>query len=325
MSVRLICADVFAGLASLPDESVNCVVTSPPYWALRHYDNAVNVLGCERDWKTHLSNLGRVFAEVHRVLRRDGTLFVNYSDKWVTSKSGNTKSSPDGFDVFDRILAANETMGNSDAPWNASKWRSDWDYCGLPLGSACALPERFCLQMMDFGWVYRQKITWRKLNPFPHPPNRKFVECCEPIFFFVKSFKNYHFDADAVRKMTGKSEPGDGVQWNPGHGVSMVKTGGHGERCNPLGSAHKAYIETGGSGKGSHPAAFHDDMVRPLILAGCPKDGVVLDPFTGSCTTLMVAAEFGRDGIGIDVSREYLESGRSRIGLLADVSFEEIL
>jgi DNA modification methylase len=223
VSVRIINADVMDGLAQLPDESVHCVVTSPPYWGLRDYGVA-GQLGLEPTLGEHVEAMVRVFREVRRVLRKDGTLWLNYGDCYVTSRPGNMggdrcgKSGNKGNTAGDTGIRVttdglqskefNSAAGSDglysrkqemqvghgeslDAIWG-SKHKT-----GLKNKDLCGVPWRLALALQDDGWWLRQDIIWSKPNPMPESIKDRCTKAHEYLFLLAKS-ERYYFDADAI-------------------------------------------------------------------------------------------------------------------------------
>ena len=285
---RLLLGDALEQLRTLPSESVHTCVTSPPYYNLRDYGIAGQI-GRETSVEEYLQKLVRVFREVRRVLREDGTLWVNMGDSYAT-RSGkqpptNTRNSyghtekrtPQGYKYKDLI--------------------------GVPWQLAFALRED--------GWYLRQDIVWYKTNAMPESVKDRCTKSHEYIFLLSKS-ERYYFNAAAIR------EPVTSIKGNARTfrgGGAYVGRKSHGNCENQAGYRNKRDVwpvSTTGF-RGAHFAVFPEKLIEPCVVAGCPESGIVLDPFMGSGTTGVVAKRLGREFTGIDLNPEYVEISANRI------------
>lgn len=263
---QVIQGDSLEVLKTLPDESVNCVVTSPPYWNLRDY-GIDGQLGLESDFKEYINKLCSIFDEVKRILKPDGTVWVNLGDTYGLNKS------------------------------------------------LCVIPHRFAIEMVDRGWILRNQIIWHKPNCMPEPVKDRFTNDYEVIFFFVKNKKYYfkqQFDEiqyDSVlrarRGWNNKDKPyatqGMNQEYQGYEGVDD-------EFKNHKGRNKRTTWQINLKGNPvAHFAVFPKKIPATCIEAGCPENGVVLDPFAGSGTTLQVAKDMGRKFIGIELKPEYVK------------------
>lgn len=319
--------DIYQGhvldmLAALPDESVHCVVTSPPYWGLRDYglpavvwpDGWSGSLGLEPTPALYVEHMVAVFREVRRVLRADGTCWLNLGDCYFTSPHG-----PIGANSSDPKSAVRERQGTQ-----ANRQRS---IAGLKHKDLVGIPWRVAFVLQDDGWYLRSDIIWHKPNTMPESVTDRPTKAHEYVFLFAKS-PHYFYDIEAVKepnqgplpwggRATSKHE-NDGAQGRHGHS-SLFKPGQT--------RADKMKWSTNGRNrrsvwtiatkpfKGAHFATFPPDLVKPCILAGTSALGVVLDPFAGSGTTCEVAYQLGRRSIGIEMSPEYLKLIAKRLDL----------
>ena len=265
--------DCLEVLKTLPDESVHCCITSPPYYALRDY-GVDGQIGREATPKEYISRLTEVFTEVRRVLRSDGTLWLNISDTYAGK--GNQGSYVD---------AKNPKGRNGQAV--ALNYKVE----GCKPKDMIGIPWMLAFSLRDSGWYLRNDIIWMKENPMPESVKDRCARCYEHIFLFSKSRK-YFFDYKAI------SEP-----IAPGT-ASRLK----------LRNKRDVWIINTVPFKGGHYAAYPPKLVETCLLAGCPKDGVVLDPFIGSGTTGMVAKQLDRHYVGIELNPEYKELAEARIG-----------
>jgi len=298
---RIITGDSVGSLAKQPDESVHCVVTSPPYWGLRDY-GVKGQIGLESTPEEYVKSMVEVFRHVRRVLKTDGTVWLNLGDSYAnTGKSGGgaqgkrwkehggrTEDCAGTFKYAPPGLKPKDLVG---IPWRvafalqADGWwlRSDTVeqvefYC--PCGCGYIMEERV--------WRYSQDrdIIWAKPNPMPESVKDRPTKAHEYVFLLAKSAK-YFYDADAVRE-------------------SSVDASGFRNRRTVWNIASQPY-------RGAHFATFPEKLVEPCILAGCPIGGTVLDPFCGSGTVGVVALRHGRQFLGIELNSEYVKLAEERI------------
>ena len=323
---RLICADVLDGLAELEDGSVHCVVTSPPYWGLRSYQGVPGMIGLEPTFDEHLSNLVDVFHEVRRVLRYDGTLWLNYGDSYASN------GIPGGF-AIGRDGATFD--GNRAETRTAAGVVRKADGIGLKPKNLMLMPARVAMALQADGWWLRQANVWHKPNPMPEAAKDRTTTAHEYMFHLTRSAQ-YFYDAEAIKEpVTGNAHArGDGVNPKAKKSPSGWDKGGGGHR-NKLGryprskqnesfaaatnelvsSRNKRSVWTIPTEPypEAHFATFPKALVEPCVLAGSPEGGTVLDPFAGSGTVGVVALRAARSFVGIDLSLEYVEMARRRI------------
>jgi site-specific DNA-methyltransferase (cytosine-N4-specific) len=394
---RLIQGDVFKGLALLESDSIDCVVTSPPYWGLRDY-GVEGQLGLEKHPQEYIQKMVEVFRAVRRVLKPAGTLWLNLGDSYYGGSGHN-------YDNINEEGGQSEDIGKptdekrSALHANRSTWLRPKQMLGMPWRTAIALQED--------GWLLRNAVVWNKTNGMPASVRDRFANKYEFVFLFVKS-PRYNFNLDAVRvphktphdtrAVTTPYGESNRLDHRPAKGEARRKQFNKAKRLetgeasaspearavllNPLGAnpgdvfevpefgtpeyekwyfnqrekkgwhdhardLEKGMVGRGGipnnlphpfgaapgdlwrfasaSFKGAHFAVFPEELPRRCITAGCPPDGVVLDPFAGSGTTLQVARELGRSAIGIELNPNYYEFIKKRVkwGVGLDVEFQE--
>ena len=310
MIYQVLCGDVLEMMRTLPDESVNCVVTSPPYYGLRDYGHE-RQLGLEQTPAEYIEKMVEVFCEVRRVLRGDGTLWLNLGDSYCNSNG------------FARASAQYQRQGRNDAPANDRKLR-DLNEAGYKTKDLIGIPWRVALALQADGWYLRQDIIWHKPNPMPESVRDRCTRAHEYVFMLTKSPK-YWYDADAIKEdaavtssVKGGPNPGFHVKHCPNNSQPSKKQDTLGKPTYT--GFNKRYKTSGGVEKkncrsvwnisprpykGAHFAVFPPELPRRCVLAGCPEGGVVLDPFAGSGTTLEVALRHGRNAIGIELNPDY--------------------
>lgn len=303
---KIICGDALKTLEKFPDQSIDCVVTSPPYWALRDY-GAAGQIGLESTIDAYLDKLLAVFAEIKRALKPEGTCWVNYGDTYSTSVKGGKKNKPQ------HNLFADLTR---QARLPKLVFRS-----AVPIKSLCLIPSRFALRMLRQGWILRNEIIWHKPNCLPQSARDRFTVDFEKLFFFVKS-RRYFFrqQFEPVKLAPRLSDF-----------IPSPKAGSIGRNkliraMNPR-SARRSYQKVKERGRNkravwtiptgsfleNHYAVYPPRLVETPILAGCPPGGIVLDPFAGSGTTALVAKRLGRRFIGIELNPQYVRLAKNRI------------
>jgi len=289
---KIIHGDILATLKLLPTESIDCVITSPPYWQLRDY-GWKGQWGLEKTYDDYLHHLWQMMDELKRILKPQGTIWINLGDTYGTqSGTGN---------------------GVAYHSANTSKHVTNGAY--LQKGKTThkcqlLLPHRFAIGWIERGWILRNDIIWAKPNGLPESVKDRFAKKHEYIFFFSKQQK-YYFDLDAVRE-PHKSSSIERVKhsWN-GHrekGSAFenmnVKRMLHPDGKNPGDVSDFWNINTH-SNKSKHYATFNSNLILKPLLAGCPKNGIVLDPFCGTATTGITAIQHQRKFIGIEGKKQY--------------------
>lgn len=322
-------------LRELPDNSVHCCVTSPPYFGLRDY-GVEGQIGLEDTPAEFIAQLVEVFREVRRVLREDGTCWVNMGDSYAGSRTpGNGQK------------VQSRRRDNEPVP------RSDIAVPGFKPKDMMGIPWRLAFALQDDGWYLRQDIVWNKQNPMPESVTDRCTKAHEYIFLLSKS-RRYYFDQEAILEpvspntharlaqdvaaqigsaranggtksngnMKAVARKGTGVGW--GHGTDAAERNRGRVKDNESMDSALAIMPTERnkrsvwtvpthSFKGAHFATYPPDLIRPCILAGSPRGGLVLDPFGGAATTVLVAMQEGRRSILLELNPEYAQLGHARL------------
>ncbi|MFF9690262.1 DNA-methyltransferase [Streptomyces sp. NPDC014623] len=264
--VTLLLGDALDQMRALPDGSVDCIVTSPPYYGLRDYGTP-GQYGLEPTPAEYVEHLRQVFAEARRVLADDGTLWLNLGDSYSLSSGGTAGSSAQ---VTATRTNVQTRIGRGDRPAK----------------SLLLLPERVALALQDDGWILRNKIVWNKQDAMPESVRDRLSRRHEPIYLYSKKLQ-YSFDLDAIRepyKPTTRETSSKGSRLrNPGDVWTFP-------------TAHLS---------AAHFATFPLALPVRCIKAGCKSGGTVLDPFSGSGTTGVAARQLGRRYVGIDLNPAY--------------------
>ncbi|KAA9159459.1 site-specific DNA-methyltransferase [Amycolatopsis acidicola] len=294
----LITADAQAGIAELPDTSVDCLVTSPPYWRLRDYardaTQAHPQIGMEPTGAGYLDTLRAVFAAARRVLAPRATVWINLGDSYSTNSDGYRCTAP----------------GQAGQP----RYRPPAD---VPHKNLLGMPWRLALALQGDGWILRSAVIWHKPHTTPTPIRDRLATRHETIFLFVTQ-PDYYFDLDAIRQpYTGdralsRRTHRSGNKPNTARG-NWPRTPDQGQRGRNPGNVWTIPPDRSRTG---HPAPSPVEIPRRCIAAGCPPGGHVLDPFSGSGTTGVAARELGRRFTGIDTNPGYHAIARRRISAL---------
>jgi DNA modification methylase len=297
-------------LKTLPDCSVHTCITSPPYLGLRDY-NVEGQMGLEENPEGYVKEMVNLFREVRRVLRDDGTLWLNLGDSYAGSGRGRNA------DGTAWVKAGDGSKQASNRGAIAGKL-VDVDWGDLKSKDLIGIPWRVAFALQADGWYLRQDIIWHKPNPMPESVTDRCTKAHEYIFLLSKS-PRYFFDHEAIKEPVANSTIHRLSQENlpnqvgstrvPGKTNGNMKAVGGSETRNK----RSVWTITTKPFKGAHFATFPEDLIVPCVLAGCPKDGTVLDPFNGAATTGVVALKNQRRYIGIELNPEYIKLSEERI------------
>ncbi len=339
------------GLKNLPDNSIDCCVTSPPYFGLRDYGTAEQI-GLEETPELFIAALVKVFTEVKRVLKKEGTLWLNLGDSYAAYFG-------DKYGKAQGLSGKRENIG--DAP--PCKKSFDFKNSNFKPKDLLGIPWMAAFALRSDGWYLRQDIIWHKPNPMPESITDRCTKAHEYIFLLSKSGK-YFYDHEAIKtqvvdatvqrmmqqiekqkgsdRVPGKTNgtmkavgpgrvPRKGVDTNGGNqasssGIPAMALNGNGV------TGHSGYFDKDGNliGGGlankksvwtvttkpfseAHFATFPQDLIVDCIKAGCPEGGIVLDPFMGAGTTALVARKLNRNYIGFELNPEYLKIAEKRL------------
>lgn len=305
MRHKIILGDCIDGMRTLANESVHCVVTSPPYYGLRDY-GVDGQIGLEESPEEYVVKMVEVFREVRRILRNDGTLWLNLGDSY--NGASVNRSGSNGYD---------------DGRTNRDKRFSAGGIDGLKPKDLIGIPWRVAFALQSDGWWLRQDIIWHKPNPMPESVTDRCTKSHEYIFLLSKS-EQYYYDSDAIREES-KSE-----SWNSAKSFKTHGKHGKNEQFSQQFNGTKTHqdIEQTGRNKRSvwtvatkpyaeaHFATYPTKLIEPCILAGSPVGGVVFDPFTGSGTTALVALTNNRSYIGTELNPEYIRIAENRLSAI---------
>jgi site-specific DNA-methyltransferase (adenine-specific) len=295
-------------LQTLPEQSVNCCVTSPPYFGLRDYGMAEQI-GLEPTPEQFVAELVAVFREVRRVLRDDGTLWLNLGDSYFSTTKGSGGSNPETSPKQAWKGSENGQGGYSVKLSSGNLPIKPKDLIGIPWRVAFALQAD--------GWYLRQDIIWHKPNPMPESVTDRCTKAHEYVFLLSKSAR-YWYDAAAIKEQA-MTAGRTGWGFTQDHTPKPRSGSGTNERIRYQEPRHEdrnrrsVWTIATQPYSGAHFATFSPALVEPCILAGCPIDGTVLDPFSGSATTGQVALANARNYIGCELNPEYHELAQRRL------------
>lgn len=301
----IIQGDCLEVLNTLDDTSIDCCVTSPPYWGLRDY-GIEGQLGLENTPEEYIGKLVSIFREVRRVLKDEGTLWLNLGDSYAGSNSAGIED--------------NKAAGKGSRK-TVIKERPNKVVKGLKPKDLVGIPWRVAFALQADGWYLRSDIIWHKPNPMPESVRDRPTKAHEYIFLMSKSSR-YYYDQDSVREKY--IEPIN--RWGGQH-IRNVKNKSSWDEATGQLTYRQRNMRPNSKGRNkrtvwtvstkpfreAHFATFPPDLIEPCILAGCPTGGLVLDPFFGAGTTGLVAMKAGRHFIGIELNEEYIEIAKKRL------------
>lgn len=330
MAWKLKQGDALKTLKQIEDDSVNCCVTSPPYWGLRDY-GVDGQLGLEPTPEEYVAKMVEIFREVKRVLRKDGTLWLNLGDSYAGSGKG----------AWEPGRGQKESYIPTK---NSPQCKIPKTPIGLKPKDLVGIPWRVAFALQSEGWYLRSDVIWSKPNPMPESVKDRPTKSHEYIFLLSKS-PNYYYDNESIMEplapstiarlsqniseQRGSSRANGGNKLNGNMEAVFTVRGSKGVINNKLNSGrrennisidapigrNKRTVWTVPTAKftEAHFAVFPLELIEPCILAGCPEGGTVLDPFAGAGTTLFVSEQLGRNSIGIELNPDYCEIIRRRM------------
>jgi DNA modification methylase len=301
-------------------DSVDCVVTSPPYWGLRDYGHE-GQLGLEQTPEAYTQAMVEVFREVRRIIKPSGTLWLNLGDSYAGSWGAQSRPNPgeQGSSTLQggSMLSARQIAA---AP-HRTHTGSTKNTPGLKPKDLVGIPWRVAFALQADGWYLRQDIIWHKPNPMPESVTDRCTKAHEYLFLMAKS-ERYFYDHEAVKEPATGRDPGNKTHKHADRVAVEVAEGNHRERTK-LGLATMGAVERRNRRdvwtiptkpfKGAHFAVMPEALVEPCILAGCPVGGLVLDPFTGSGTVGAVAVRLGRRFVGCELNPDYAAMADERV------------
>lgn len=303
LSAEVIVGDARQTLKTLPDASIQTVVTSPPYWGLRDYGHESQI-GLEQSPDAFIEELCQVFDEVWRVLKDDGTIWVNLGDSYASFR--DSKSVPDSLREGQGTAVSQASNRNPTVLKQA----------GLKHKDLVGIPWRFAFAMQARGWYLRQDIIWSKPNPMPESVTDRCTKSHEYIFLMSKN-PRYYYDNEAIKE--------DSI-WADDKRAGQGRLHYDGKRQGQEGTGQENFVTitdkknkrsvwsvTTSRYKDAHFATYPTELVTPCVLAASAEGDTVLDVFSGSGTTGEVALIHGRNYIGLELNPEYAKLSEKRL------------
>jgi len=296
MKTKIIQGDALTKLKEIPEKSINMVMTSPPYWALRDY-GVDGQLGLEPTFNEYINKLCNIFDEVKRVLRDDGTCWVNLGDTY--SGGGGWIGIPDDW----KSISTKSKQKRFDNPSKKTE---------LPSKCLTMIPFRFAIEMVNRGWILRNTIIWHKPNCMPSSVKDRFTVDFEYLFFFSKK-KKYYFEQQLEKTITKDNIVRDRDTTKLNNTPGRTRMGGL--KVNNYDKKNKRTVWTicPRPFKEAHFAVYPEELCETPIKSGCPEGGTVLDPFAGAGTTGLVALKQNKNSILIELNSEYIEIIKKRL------------
>ena len=327
--IKILQGNCIDKIKELEDNSIDCVVSSPPYFGLRDY--GVNgQFGLEKTYQDYLANTVKVFETFKPKLKDTATIWWNVGDSYSSGSRTSTTN---------QSLRGNKNYGVTRTPIQKNIKEKD----------LLMIPNRVAIALQEAGWYIRSEIIWHKPNPMPESVRDRPTSCHEKIWLITKN-KKYYYDHEAIKEpitdttairllqknidnQKGSSRANGGMKSNGnmkamgrkkfdknmgGSGTSFVDHSGYKKAdgtymINPTRNKRNVWTVTTKPFKGSHFATFPKDLIEPCIKAGCPENGTVLDPFGGAGTTGIVSALNNRNAILIELNHEYIKIAEDRI------------
>lgn len=326
----------------MPDESVDCCVTSPPYYGLRDY-GMTGQMGLEETPEMYVAGMVEVFDQVRRVLKKEGTLWLNLGDSYCASSTGNS--------------TVNSTLqGGLNNQIEAGKRPSKLGFPGIKPKDLIGIPWMVAFALRSAGWYLRCDIIWAKKNCMPESVTDRPTKSHEYIFLLSKSPKYYYdhesikepalYDVDGTGTAARKARQKDTNKVLPDNQQNGIRPAGfkdaekmngkhhdkqrghsrrhngfndhwdnmtHEQQCTGMRNKRDVWTVSPAQFPEAHFATFPEDLIVPCIKAGCPIDGIVLDPFMGAGTTALVARKLNRNFIGYELNPEYIKISETRL------------
>jgi len=306
------CIEVLKGL---PDASVQCVITSPPYYGLRDYGNE-DQIGLEKTPEEYIAKMVEVFREVKRVLRDDGTVWLNIGDSyWSDSLARSTAIES----MWGKRPASDLTEGRENIPTHNKRGGLGKRPDGIKPKDLMGIPWMLAFALRADGWYLRQDIIWHKPNPMPEAVYDRCTKAHEYLFLLTKA-QRYHYDAEAIKEPSVSQKVGKTWAERKAageatrHGLAgAAACGAGGFATGETRNRRSVWSITTKPFKGAHFAVMPEELVEPCVLAGSREGDTILDPFTGSGTVAVVAERYGRSFVGAELNPEYVQVAWLRI------------
>lgn len=312
--IKFLQGDCLEKIAELKDDSIDCVVSSPPYWGLRDY-GVPGQFGLEPTYQEHIQNIVKLFRIIKPKLKDSATIWLNYGDCYATVPNG-TKA---GHQKKNKIQFANKYLTPDDRTFRDKPFSTIQG--NLKSKDLVMMPNRIAIALQEDGWYIRSEIIWHKPNPMPESIKDRPTSAHEKIWLITKN-KKYYYDQEAIKEpcvvgavksKMGGNKYGDHKDYKTKSGNYYKYTGKRNKR--------NVWTVTTKPFKEAHFATFPPDLIEPCVLAGCPQGGTVLDPFGGAGTTGLVAQKNKRHAILIELNPDYIAIAKKRLNENNDTIF----
>ena len=303
----IIIGDCLEVMKTLPEKSVQTCVTSPPYWGLRDY-GVDGQLGLEKTPDEYVAKMVAVFREVRRVLKDDGTLWLNLGDTYAANRNGSPCPAET---LAGGVSGRGDKVANRGRESGFTPNRDPASH-GLKHKDLVGIPWRVAFALQADGWYLRQDIIWHKPNPMPESVTDRCTKAHEYIFLLSKA-EQYYYDADAVKEeATGRTDVGK-MSFRAGMNAGGWKDAERDKQSTSHRNRRSVWTVSTRPFKEAHFATYPPKLIEPCILAGSREGDTVLDPFNGAGTTGLVSCQHGREYIGIELNPDYAEIATRRI------------
>jgi len=313
--IKILHGNCIDKIKELDDNSIDCVVSSPPYFGLRDY-GVEGQFGLEKTYQEYLSNTVKIFKTFKPKLKDNATVWWNVGDSYSSGKRTSTTN---------QSLRGNKNYGVTRTPVQD----------GIKEKDLLMIPNRVAIALQEAGWYIRSEIIWHKPNPMPESVKDRPTNCHEKIWLITKN-KKYYYDYKSIKEPTTEStkqryksgwkgnEERDYVNGKQNQFSKYIGTEKSKQDALSGRNKRNVWTITTKPFKDAHFATFPKDLIEPCIKAGCPEGGLVLDPFGGSGTTGIVAAQNNRNAVLIELNQKYIDIAKKRIdkelGLFNDKS-----
>lgn len=316
MTVSFITGDCRGVLPLFPSDSFDCVVTSPPYFGLRDYGHAAQI-GMETSFNDYLDSMVGICAEIKRILKPNGTFWLNIGDSYAGSGKGGGGS----FEKERRAWREGIVLGTGVALQGRNR-NGIGPVPGIPAKNLLMIPNRLAIRLQEDGWLVRSEIIWHKPNPMPESVRDRPTCSHEKVWLLTKSAR-YYYDSDAVREplaesalktIVGGYKPKFGGNKGQGSfGSASRRASGNEFIAHDGALLRNVWRLAPQPYKGAHFAVMPPNLVERCIRLGCPEGGIVLDPFGGAGTVGLAAQRLGRNATIIELNPEYIELSQNRL------------
>jgi DNA modification methylase len=317
--IKIIQGNCVDKIKELEDNSIDCVVSSPPYFGLRDYGNDEQ-FGLEPTYQDYIANTVKVFETFKPKLKDTATIWWNVGDSYASFRPMGTSDNGQYDGIVSKAYSGHLKLNDigrsgktSKVPGNHYRGRGKISGCLKPK-DLVMIPNRVAIALQDAGWYIRSEIIWHKPNPMPESVTDRPTSCHEKIWLITKN-KKYYYDADIIKEpcKTFDKNIRDRDTTKLNNTPGRTKMAGLKKNNYIMKNKRNVWTVTTKPCREAHFATFPKDLIEPCIKAGCPENGTVLDPFGGSGTTGIVAALNNRNAVLIELNQDYIDIANKRI------------